>query len=103
MLKDTTDPDPYQPEQQNILRKASYSFLSFSVLPSLSHLHQLLQPVFQTGVSHFDTIVLAFGSKANQDLYQEIKGEHVHLIGDASKAGDAKKAIFESTQLALKL
>ena len=54
-------------------------------------------------LSHFDTIVLAFGSKANQDLYQEIKGEHVHLIGDASKAGDAKKAIFESTQLALKL
>ena len=54
-------------------------------------------------LSHFDTIVLAFGSKANQDLYQEIKEEHVHLIGDASKAGDAKKAIFESTQLALKL
>lgn len=48
-------------------------------------------------------IVLAFDSKANQDLYQEIKGEHVHLIGDASKAGGAKKAIFESTQLALKL
>ena len=39
-------------------------------------------------------IVLAFGSKANQDLYQEIKNEHVHLIGDASKASDAKKAIF---------
>ena len=54
-------------------------------------------------LSHFDTIVLAFGSKANQDLYQKIKNEHVHLIGDASKAGDAKKAIFEATQLALKL
>ena len=54
-------------------------------------------------LSHFDTIVLAFGSKANQDLYQEIKGEHVHLIGDASKVGDAKKAIFKTTQLALKL
>ena len=54
-------------------------------------------------LSHFDAIVLAFGSKANQDLYQEIKNEHVHLIGDASKAGDAKKAIFEATQLALKL
>lgn len=51
----------------------------------------------------FDYIVLAFGSKANQDLYQEIKNEHVHLIGDASVAGDAKKAIFEATQLALKL
>lgn len=54
-------------------------------------------------LSHFDTIVLAFGSKANQDLYQKIKNEHIHLIGDASKAGDAKKAIFEATQLALKL
>ena len=54
-------------------------------------------------LSGFDYIVLAFGSKANQDLYQEIKNEHVHLIGDASVAGDAKKAIFEATQLALKL
>lgn len=54
-------------------------------------------------LSGFDYIVLAFGSKANQDLYQEIKNEHVYLIGDASVAGDAKKAIFEATQLALKL
>lgn len=54
-------------------------------------------------LSGFDYIVLAFGSKANQELYQEIKNEHVHLIGDASVAGDAKKAIFEATQLALKL
>lgn len=54
-------------------------------------------------LSGFDQIVLAFGSKANQDLYQKIKNEHVHLIGDASVAGDAKKAIFEATQLALKL
>lgn len=54
-------------------------------------------------LSGFDQIILAFGSKANQDLYQEIKNEHVHLIGDASVAGDAKKAIFEATQLALKL
>ena len=54
-------------------------------------------------LSGFDYIVLAFGSKANQELYQEIKNEHVHLIGDANVAGDAKKAIFEATELALKL
>ena len=76
----------------------------FNLLDYLKQLHVEFTLHNQLEIlSHFDTIVLAFGSKANQDLYQVIKGEHVHLIGDASKAGDAKKAIFESTQLALKL
>lgn len=53
----------------------------------------------QTTLQGFDKIVLAFGSKANQTL----QIENAHFIGDASLAGDAKKAIFEATQLALKL
>ncbi len=53
----------------------------------------------QSTLQGFDKIVLAFGSKANQTL----QIENAHFIGDASLAGDAKKAIFEATQLALKL
>lgn len=52
----------------------------------------------------FDAIVLAFGSKPNDELYQDIKYlGNVYVIGDALKAGDAKKAIYEATKLALKL
>lgn len=54
-----------------------------------------------SSIKDIDYIVLAFGSKPNNKLYKELKG--VHVIGDASKAGDAKKAIFEATELALKL
>ena len=52
-------------------------------------------------VQGFDQIVLAFGSMPFRDLTSS--NEHVHFIGDASQAGDAKKAIFEATELALKL
>lgn len=53
----------------------------------------------------FDTIVLAFGSHPDLLLYDELKEltKNVHIIGDSDKAGDAKKAIFEATELALEL
>lgn len=51
-----------------------------------------------------DYIVLAFGSQPNNELYKEFEDKsHIHIIGDAKKASDAKQAIFEATQLALKL
>lgn len=52
-------------------------------------------------LDNYDGIVLAFGSKTNQELFSE--EDNVYLIGDAFKASDAKKAIFEATKLALKL
>lgn len=48
----------------------------------------------------FDIIVLAFGSRPHQPF---TLNQHVHVIGDAAKAGDAKKAIYEATKLALNL
>lgn len=50
----------------------------------------------------FDCIVLAFGSKPNQALYHQMQTDNVHLVGDALRAKDAKNAIYEATQLALK-
>lgn len=53
----------------------------------------------------YDVIVLAFGSKANNELYNHINHDqkNVHVIGDASQVGDAKKAIYEATKLAINL
>lgn len=52
----------------------------------------------------FDHIVLAFGSRSNTALADSLEGfSNVHVIGDAFKAGDARKAIYEATQLALEL
>ncbi len=52
----------------------------------------------------FDAIVLAFGSRPERSLYEKLEGmENVHIIGDASAGGDAKKAIYEATKLALSL
>ena len=52
----------------------------------------------------FDQIVLAFGARPNNQLLTELgENDHVHAIGDAKKSGDAKKAIYEATKLALEL
>ena len=50
-------------------------------------------------LSGFDYIVCAFGSYSNNELCED----GYHLIGDALKVSDAKKAIYEATKLALKL
>ena len=46
----------------------------------------------------YDKIVIAFGSKSN---VPEFMKEHCYIIGDAAGVGDAKKAIYEATELAL--
>ena len=52
----------------------------------------------------FDVIILAFGSKPNIKLYNQLQtNHHLHIIGDSKKEGDAKKAIYEATKLALEL
>lgn len=53
----------------------------------------------------FDSIVLAFGSRPNRKLLEDIQNVYPHAIpvGDAATAADAKKAIFDATELALKL
>lgn len=55
-------------------------------------------------LSGFDGIVLAFGSRSNSVLKNEYEGlDNYYSIGDSLKAGDAKKAIFEATKLAIEL
>ena len=58
----------------------------------------------QGSLTGFDVIILAFGARSNTALSEQLSGyENLHFIGDALKAGDAKKAIFEATKLALDL
>lgn len=56
-------------------------------------------------LSGYNGIILAFGSRSDTRLYEELEvtGIPTYRIGDALQAGDAKKAIYEAAQLAMKL
>ncbi len=56
-------------------------------------------------LSGIDSVVLAMGSKADISLKSvaEAVCKDVYLIGDASRSGDAKKAIYEAAKLAIVL
>ena len=53
----------------------------------------------------FDTIVVAMGARAYNPLEEAARAvcDEVYVVGDASRAGDAKKAIYEATRVALTL
>lgn len=55
----------------------------------------------------YDAVVLAFGSKSSRKLYDSLNAGQgdlsVHVIGDAAKPADAKKAIYDAAKLALEL
>lgn len=59
----------------------------------------------QNTLNGYDAIVLAFGSKPNNQLYELMKQKHpnVHSIGDSDCVADAKKAIYDATKLALEI
>lgn len=59
----------------------------------------------QKSITGFDAIVIAFGTKANNELFEQINMQfaNVYRIGDALTPGDAQKGIFEATKLALTL
>lgn len=50
-----------------------------------------------------DHIVVSIGYTSNQALYQEIKGEHTYLIGDAEKPTNIMDAIWDAYEIAMKL
>ena len=62
--------------------------------------------IIQDGKEHilpFDTLVIATGVRANNDLYKKLEGNRfaVILIGDAKRPGDASEAIEEARLLAI--
>ena len=58
-----------------------------------------------TELRGFDHIVVAMGARAYNPLEEAVRGicSEVHVVGDALRAGDAKKAIYEATRVALDL
>ncbi|HAE15482.1 MAG TPA: NADH:flavin oxidoreductase [Erysipelotrichaceae bacterium] len=59
----------------------------------------------QFELSGYDAVILAFGARSNTKLKDELTGADIIYVaaGDSSKAGDAKKAIFEATQTAMQI
>ena len=59
-------------------------------------------PIELTG---FDYVVIAMGARTYNPLEKDVRAycDEVYVIGDASRAGDAKKAIYEATRVALEL
>lgn len=50
-----------------------------------------------------DTVIVSVGYHANQDLYEAIKDEHVHLLGDAVHPGNLMSAIWGAYTAALNI
>lgn len=50
-----------------------------------------------------DTIVVSVGYNSDQTLYQQIKGDNVHLLGDAQQPGNLMSCIWSAYELCLNM
>ncbi|MGN0298787.1 MAG: hypothetical protein ACI4C1_06350, partial [Lachnospiraceae bacterium] len=50
-----------------------------------------------------DTIVISVGYNSDQTLYQQIKGDNVHLLGDAKQPGNLMSCIWSAYELCLNM
>ena len=50
-----------------------------------------------------DRVIVSVGYTPNQSLYDEIKNDHVYLIGDANKPTNIMDAIWPAYEIAMKL
>jgi 2-enoate reductase len=50
-----------------------------------------------------DSIVLSIGYISDNSLYQQIKSNNVHLIGDARKPANVMSAVWQAYEIAVKL
>lgn len=66
-----------------------------AMVMSLQGVHKTIQEI------PADTIIVSVGYRANQDLYEQIKDEHVHLLGDAVHPGNLMSAIWGAYTTAL--
>ena len=66
-----------------------------AMVMSLQGVHKTMQEILA------DTIIVSVGYTADQDLYNQIKDEHVHLLGDAVHLGNLMSAIWGAYTTAL--
>ena len=66
-----------------------------AMVMSLQGVHKTIQEI------PADTIIVSVGYMADQDLYNQIKDEHVHLLGDAVHPGNLMSAIWGAYTTAL--
>ena len=60
------------------------------------------------GADHYrdikaDNIIVSVGYCSNKALYEEIKGEHVYLIGDANQPTNVMEAIWKAYEIAMNI
>lgn len=66
-----------------------------AMVMSLQGVHKTMQEI------PVDTIIVSVGYTADQELYNQIKDEHVHLLGDAVHPGNLMSAIWGAYTTAL--
>lgn len=64
---------------------------------SLQGVHKITKPI------EADTVIVSVGYISNQDLYNTIKDEHVHLLGDADHPSNLMNCIWTAFETCLKI
>ena len=62
---------------------------------NLPGIRKVVQPV------EADTVIVSVGYASDQELYQAVKGDHVHLLGDAASPANLLKCIWSAYILCL--
>ena len=64
---------------------------------NLPGIRKAVQPV------EADTVIVSVGYASDQELYQAVKGDHVHLLGDAASPANLMKCIWSAYILCLNI
>ena len=68
-----------------------------AISQSLQGIHRVTKPV------DADTVVVSVGYNSDRTLYESIKGDHVHLLGDADHPGNLMSCIWTAFELCLNI
>ena len=68
-----------------------------AICQNLPGIHRTVQPV------EADTVIVSVGYAPDQELYETVKGDHVHLIGDAALPANLLRSIWSAYILCLNI
>jgi len=67
--------------------------------------YHVVNPEITTTIESVDTVVMATGGKANDGLYQELRGkvEGLHAVGDCAQPRDIEMATYNAHKVAVSI
>ncbi|MEE8290489.1 MAG: hypothetical protein V3R80_03325, partial [Candidatus Tectomicrobia bacterium] len=67
--------------------------------------YHVVNPAITRTIESVDTVVMATGGKANDGLYQELRGkvEGLHAVGDCAQPRDIEMATYQAHKVAVAL